>query len=317
MDNSNISVRNQVTFYCPDCKISFKKKPDLIEEYPERDYHPYFYYGNCPQCKEQCEQAYWDQNLLKAHAHATGPKTVAGKAASAANLEGHPTPEETLITRFNAMKHGLHAKVADYFPARPGKYPQCDGCELRESICSQEVACLKRVELFMKHHIAFDTKDPSMLMGLRADTQAAIQGLINDMILTIAQDGGPRVEDPVWTYVKDEGFQLVSYYDAGLGRMVRVTEKKAHPLLKPLIDFINKNSMTLADMEMTPKVQDEQEAMKGFLDAAKPNANESLEDFSQKTLGVMDDMKALIKKSQEATNNDPILIEHEQSEGNG
>lgn len=34
--------------------------------------------------------------MLKAHQQATGPKTAQGKAATAQNLAGHPTPEEAL-----------------------------------------------------------------------------------------------------------------------------------------------------------------------------------------------------------------------------
>jgi hypothetical protein len=58
------------------------------------------------------------------------PVTAEGKAAAAKNLEGHPTPQESRLTRFNAMKHGMEARTATYFPAKPGKYAFCEGCDV-------------------------------------------------------------------------------------------------------------------------------------------------------------------------------------------
>jgi hypothetical protein len=59
-----------------------------------------------------------------------GPVTAEGKAAAAKNLEGHPTPQESRLTRFNAMKHGMEARTATYFPAKPDKYAFCEGCDV-------------------------------------------------------------------------------------------------------------------------------------------------------------------------------------------
>ncbi len=309
--------KDSVTFYCRDCRERFAGKPDFIESAPLETYHPYLYFKKCPICREDAPQAHWERNLLKAWANSTGPKTDAGKAASAANLEGHPTPEESLRTRFNAMSHGLTANVATYYPARPGKYPECDGCEFKDSICGDEIACLKKMDLFFKHHVAFDTKDPGKLMGLRANTQAAIQAIIDSMILAIAQDGGPRIKEPVWTRNKEGFVELISYFDADTSEIVSLVEHKAHPLLKPLMEFISKNSMSLADMNMTPKVMEEQEALSGFIDNTKPQTATALEDFKQRTEESLDKMRGMIERSQEATKNDAILIEHQESESGG
>lgn len=308
---------DSVTFYCKSCSNRFSQKPDFIEQAPEETYHPYLYYAKCTVCEKEVGQAHWERNLLKGWANATGPKTADGKANSAANLDGHPTQEEALRTRFNAMKHGLNAKVANYFPARPGKYPHCDGCEFLLYVCAKETACLKRTELFLRHQIAFDTKDPSKLMGLRAETQAAVQALINDMILVIAQDGGPRIKEPVWYHDKDGGFHMAGYTDELSGEFIQYQEIKAHPLLKTLIDFINKNSMTLADMEMTPKVQDEQSMLRGFIDQQKPGSEESLEDYRSKTSEQLANLRGMIEKSQEETKQDPIFLEFQEVENNG
>lgn len=215
-------------------------------------------------------------------------------------------------TRFNAMKHGLAARTATYFPAKPGNYPACDGCEYLESKACLDGprACLKRTELFMRHQVAFDSQDPSMLTGIRADTQAAIQALVNDMILAIAQDGGPRIHELVWYNDKEGGFHLAKYMTED-GKTHQITEVKAHPLLKPLMDFISKNSMTLADLEMTPKVRDEQEMMQGFLDK-KSDDQETVSEFQQRMEDGVNKLMQLVDNSYQR---DPVTVDGDLVDG--
>jgi len=302
---------DDVSFRCQECRLSFKAAPGRIDDVPGQDWHPWRYFAACPECGCEAEQAWWERNLMKAHARATGPRSEAGRAASAANLDGHPTPEEALRTRFNSMKHGLYARVATYFPARPGRYPHCDGCGYLDE-CAGQVACLRRTELFLKHQIAFETRDPGMLTELRSDTQAAVQGLINDMLLAIAQDGGPRIHELQWFYDKDGGFHLAQYTD-DQGTKHQITEVKAHPLLRPLIDFLAKNSMTLADLEMTPKALDDQEMMRGYLED-KRAGQDSLDDFRQRQEDGLALLRKLIGNSQGAQR-DPVVIDGEVDDG--
>lgn len=221
-------------------------------------------------CGAVAEQASWQRALLKAWVSATGPRTEEGMSRSAANLEGHPTPEEARLTRFNAMKHGLFARTAKYFPAKPGSYPHCETCEHLDTMaCIPQRACLKRAELLLQHEVAFETGDPGLLTGMRAGTQAMVQALIDDMLLTIAMDGGPRIKSPEWYSDKDGGFHLAKYYDDLADEMRQIYKLEAHPLLKILIDYLAKNAMTLADLEMTPKSRDEQDALRGYLDKEK------------------------------------------------
>lgn len=300
-----------VNFHCArragGCGWRWASEPGRVVAAAERDHHPFEYFSECPSCGLEAPQAAWERALAKAWTKATGPTTAAGKALVAANLEGHPTPEEAHRTRFNAMKHGLFARTATYFPAKPGKYPQCDGCDLFV-ICHEQVACLKRTELFLKHQIAFETRDPGMLSDLRADTQAAVQALINDMILAIAEDGGPRLRTPEWYYDKDGGFHLARWID-DKGAPVQLYKLEEHPLLKRLMDFISKNSMTLADMEMTPKAQDDQDAIRGFLDS-KQHESDNLLEYQKRTAEGIEGLRALIRNSQDKMRRDPVLIEH-------
>lgn len=259
-----------VHFKCHSCGHDFHSPPSKVKDSPDCWWHPFEYSAVCDECGENAVQHGREVGLLKAHAMATGPRTPEGKAASAKNLDGHPTPEEAQQTRFNALKHGMYAQTATYFPARPGKYAVCDGCNYRDHECKEgsddnPPACLRRVELFMKHHLAFDAKDPGMLMALRSGTQAAIQALIDEMIMIIAADGGPRIKSVEWYHDKDGGFHLARYRDED-GELHQINKLEEHPLLKRLIDYISKNNLTLSDMGMTPKVQEDQDILRGVLD---------------------------------------------------
>lgn len=296
-----------VTFVCKCCVAEFQSEPDRVEDDPEADHHPYRYYATCRVCSTECEQVAWERSLLKAWARATGPRTAEGKARVAQNIEGHPTPEEALRTRFNSMKHGIYARTATYFPARPGGYPHCQGCEYLLNTCHEQSACLKRTELFLKHHIAFDSRDPSLLMELRADTQAALQALINDMILAIAQDGGPRLLSPEWYYDTEGECHFVKWVDES-GAERQLMKKEAHPLLRVLMDFISKNTMSLADMGMTPRAQDDGETIRGHLEA-QHHDRQNLLDYQSRQTKALEHLGTLIARSQEKIKRDPVLIE--------
>lgn len=324
-----------VDFRCQDCGHQFECAPDFCEEDLERPWHPWAYSHTCPNCSTLSNQDPRQRGLLKAWAHATGPKTVEGKAASAANLEGHPTPEESQTTRMNALKHGAYANTVSFFPARPGKYATCEVCDYYDDVCKPNPGpyhenpkgCLKRAELYMRHQIAFETGDSSLLRGIRSDTQAGLQAIIDEMILQIAQDGGPRIKEIAYSHDKDGGFHLSRYRLEGDGKdideevngegeWVQIYNIKAHPLLKPLIDFISKNSLTLADMGMTPKVQQENELLAGHLKGEKKTEQDAI-DFRDKQQAVLEQLRDQIKISKERVEKDPVLLEYNQGESNG
>jgi len=133
-----------VDFRCGVCKHAWQDEPDLIEDAPDLEHHPYRYFGDCPVCHaEHQPQAAWARALMKAHQMSTGPKTAEGMAAVRKNLEGHPNSEAVLRTRFNAMKHGMSAKTATYFPAKPDGYNFCKQWDVNRTWCGQQAACSK------------------------------------------------------------------------------------------------------------------------------------------------------------------------------
>jgi hypothetical protein len=284
----------EVTFRCVACAHQWKRAPEQIVDAPDDEFHPFAYFAECPVCGEEAPQAYWERNLLRAWASATGPRTPEGKAVVAANLAGHPTPEEARRTRFNAVKHGLYARTATFFPAKPGRYPQCEGCEhLATEACRPHGACLKRSELFLQFQIAFEQRDPRLLQQLHADNQAAIQALIMDMITTIAADGGPELTSQEWYYDREGGLHWVERTNEETGQLERMLKKEAHPLLKPLIEFIHKAGLTMEDLAMTPKAQDESDLLRGYLDAERDDRQRA-DEHREKTRREMDTLRKLL-----------------------
>jgi hypothetical protein len=311
-------VRDQlraVRFHCRTCNERFQAEPDRIEDAPQDVWHPWRYFAACPTCRTEATQEHRERTLLKMWANATGPKTAEGKAAAAANLEGHPTPEEAVRTRFNALQHGLTAKVATYYPARPGRYPQCTGCEYIDTLCPTQTACLKRTELFLRHHVAFQTRNPALLVEVNADLQANVRALIEDMILSITQDGA-RLKSPKFYYDNDGGLHWVRMIDERTGEETPLYDISAHPLLKTLSDFLSKNAMSMADMMMTAKHVDEEETVRGYL-AGQSAREESQLGYQARQTAALEGLADLIRQSRADVAADPVLIEHQSNGGDG
>lgn len=343
----------EVDFRCSSCGHRWSGAPEASEEAPDRPWHPWAYSAACPHCGGDGEQDPQQRALLKAWAHATGPRTEEGKQASAGNLVGHPTPDEAQITRFNALRHGLHAKVATYFPARPGRYPHCNGCPYRGNECQDNPepghenprACLRRTELYMQHQVAFEQGDPKLLTAKRAETHWLLQAVLDDMILAIVSDGGPRMKEPAWYYDKDGGFHLAGWYErssenparkcacgarvpdkeavcSGCGTFMgasefhQLYELKEHPMLRPLIQYVDKLGLSLGDMGMTPKVQDEQDLLEGQL-ARQDREQGSAEGFRERQTQALEDLRELVQRSRERAARDPVVVEHQQGDDDG
>ena len=245
--------------------------------------------------------------LMASFGKHTGPKTEEGKAAVTSNIDGHPTPEEALRTRFNAMKHGLSARVAMFYPSKPGKYDQCVSCDIAHDVCRANPACVKQTELFMRHRIAVEHGDSTMLSGLNADFQANLRAIADNIILSILNKG-VAIETPAWFSDKDGGFHLAQFTNED-GELVQLTELNAHPLLKFLLELTSKNSLSLEDLALTPKVNDESESIKGFL-AAKSDQGGNALDYQRKSAEQMDRLLSLIKADKPPAR-EPVVIDHD------
>lgn len=308
-----------VTFACPVCRVGarakvFKAAPSRVEDVPDDAVHPWRYFGRC-ECGAECEQAPFERGLIRAWRGATGPRTEAGKAAAARNLEGHPTPEEALRTRFNGMKHGLNAKTATYFPAKPDGYTFCKACEIDRDYCRAQPACEKQTKLFMLHRAAFEQRDPRMLMGIYADFHSALMVTIQQILQTIIADG-VTIRSPK-TYVDKDGRCLVVEYFDEQGRRCVVNDLEAHPLFRPLAELISRTGISLTELGMSGKSVEAEVQLPGQLQGAGKGV-EAIEDFARKQASALEALGGLMQRAKEKTVSDPVLVEFkEQISGDG
>lgn len=304
----------EITFRCAPCKLTFKVPPARVDPDPEAEHHPFTYFAPCPTCKAECGQAGYEKALMKAWANATGPVTPAGKEATAKNLEGHPTAEESLRTRFNAMKHGLNARTAKYFPARPDGYAFCKGCDVDRAWCAQQPCCTRQTQLFMLHHAAFETRDPKHLTGMYADFQAAVFSLLQQIVSTIIGDG-VTIRAPQY-YTDDDGQLIIAKYidDTDDGKEKIIYDLQAHPLFKALGEILSRNNLTLGDMGMTTKVIELEHEELGRLESQK-EGRQLLGDFMQSQSRQLSVLEGFMKNAAEKRERDPVLIVFKQNEG--
>lgn len=302
-----------IHFHCNACCADFKAEPSAVHDQPDQEHHPFRYEGVCPKCSATCPQAAWELGLFKAWMNATGPKTEAGKAATAKNLEGHPTPEEALRTRFNAMKHGMHARVATYFPARPDKYAFCGGCDVDRVWCGNQSACAKQTEIFMLHHAAMEQKKPGLLNQLHADFQSGVF-LIAQMIVQQIIADGVQLKRPVTRVLDDGTVEVCDYFDENGTRHILYNEIQHHPLFRPLGELLSKNNMSLADMGVTHRVvEKEDEEALGYLEG--PKAGGDSNEYAERQMRALEGLHGMIEASRKQRQRDPVLIEHDAQEG--
>lgn len=297
-----------VKFHCPECDHRWAGDPARVVDVPDKSHHPWDYFAECPECGTEGHQDRREQALLKAWANATGPRTPEGIANTAKNLEGHPTPEEARRTRFNAMKHGAYANTARYFPAKPGKYAECDGCPYFNSCgTAGNFACQRKTELFMQHDIAFDAQDPMLLQGIRSRMHAAVCAIL-DMIIQSIIARGVEIETPAWYYDKDGGFHLAEYEDSE-GEKQLIMEVRENPLLKRMSEIIKSTGMTLQDSGMTVATQQERDQIEGQLSGQQAD-RETLLDYQRKQTLALESMSGLIEQAKRRADQDPIALEH-------
>jgi hypothetical protein len=302
--------RALVTFQCRPCKKTFEAEPARTEDAPELEHHPFRYFADCPGCGAEVAQAPWERALMKAWQNATGPRSDEGKAAAARNLEGHPTPEEARRTRFNAMKHGLHARSATYFPAKPDGYSFCSGCDVDRTWCGEQPACVKKTELFMLHQAAFEQRDPKRLMGVYSELHSALFAVLQQILQTIIADG-VKITAPQY-YTDKEGLMVIAQYVDDHGKLTTINDISAHPLFKPLGELLSRLNLTLSDMGMTTKVIENEEGQQGHL---TPATQDDMSDFKRAQMKALEALAGKLERGQGKTSQDPVLLEYNMDSG--
>lgn len=284
--------------------------PDLIEEDDEAEHHPYRYFANCPACEaEHQPQASWERALLKAHQAATGPITPAGKAATASNLAGHPTPEETLRTRFNAMKTGIAARTATYFPAKPDRYAFCKGCDVDRKWCAEQPACVKQTETFMLHHAAFEQRNPKVLGKLHADLHAALTASLQ-MCLQAVLGEGVLIKQPKVELDRDGQPTTLTYVDQA-GNRAYIYTYHANPAFKPIADLVSRLGLSMSDLGLTVRAAEEKEEDGLGTLSLDSEAKETLAAFGNRMAIATEMMREKLGNAGQRARSDPVLIEHQ------
>lgn len=249
---------------------------------------------------------------MKAWANATGPTSVEGRTASAENLVGHPTKEESLRTRFNAMKHGASAKVATYFPAKPDGYALCKTCDVDRGFCAAQPCCVQQTKNFMLHHAAFEQRKPGVLQGMYGEMQAAVFSILQQIIMTIIADG-VKLERPEFHFDEHGSVSLATYTDDKQGKHT-IMEVSAHPLLKVMADLLTKNNMSLADMGMTNKVVEADDLMPGQV-ARTITPLITDDEYKKQQITALRALSDKLQRSNAMTSADPVLVDYSRENG--
>lgn len=304
----------QVNFRCDVCKHAWEDEPDLIEDAPDLEHHPFRYFGDCPVCHaERQPQAAWARALMKAHQRSTGPTSAEGLAKVGKNLEGHPNAEAVQRTRFNAMKHGMAAKTATYFPAKPDGYSFCAQCEVNRTWCGAQAACVKQTEIFMLHHAAFESRNPRVLAGIHSDLQAGLTAMLQMLMQGALGDGviikQPRVE------LDREGNSVTLTYLGEDGQRKYIYDHQAHPALKAISDFVSRLGLSMGDLGMTVRAADPDESDAAGVLKLDAKTQETLSDFNARMLTVMSGARDMLARADKTTREDQVLVAHEAREG--
>ena len=315
-----------VAFDCRACKHKWRSPPEVIEPAEHLFHHPWEYFCHCPECEQRCGQSAWQKAWLKGRLYSTGPKTAKGRAQSRENIrKATATPRDKEKQSFAQTLHGRVAKYHKFFPARPGVYLRCKGCEYLEDqdclkppkVCTKRIELLRlrllthRIELLTRYEQAFMAKEPERLMDVHAENQARMQILIEDMFLAIEDDGGPRIKEPVYTR-NEKGKIKLSYFRDKDGKRVLMEEIKPHPLMKTLMEYIKKSGITMEDIGMTPKKYKDI-ALEGYL-SRQDDRQEALLDYQARQAKALEAVKEVFQRSARRLANDPVLIEHEANE---
>ncbi len=272
-------MKEEKTFYC--------RRTDLHQRYVWVSTEYVFgeddvAVAECPICGQPCQEVprYYTR-MYKMWQHATGPRTPEGKARS----------------RLNNWKHGLRAQAATILaPAIPGKFLECNGCEYRRQ-CEDEQwkYCPVNLEPIMKFIKAYQEGRVTDLRELAAFSQGHVFQAVRMMFQELYKRG---------VIVKSEKKSMGKN-----GQQFISEELKANPVLARIPEFLALLGFTAEQQMMTPKVEQDDENVKGFLEAEKAKS-EKLEEYMAKQAKAVEDLKTRIQKAALQRQADEALRRH-------
>ncbi len=209
--------------------MSQKKTNTLIKSFcPSCHWYSYSdKYDKCPNCGMEVEHENipaWIINLDKAQGKQTGPKNT--KRSSA-----------------NAIKTLLHAKIHRWFPAKPGKYAECEECPYKDK-CDPKGYCWYRNQMYNDVQTAFDSGDIEAIKKYIAQDNTKLFFIRNLVTKEILDKGALipvyAVDNKGQFVLNEKGEKIIKGYDP-------------NPLLQYFEKFMNIGNAKLEDWFMTPK----------------------------------------------------------------
>lgn len=281
----------EIRFHCTrssgGCGARFASTDYHTDPNPDQEWHPYQHTAVCPRCAEDTHPASHQLAGWKSAATPLSPESRA--KISAAQKSRDPASYE--ISKTNALITGANAKVIKIWPAKPGKYAECETCEYLTNGCATDFQyCADKTDLYVKFMMAQETGNSAFLGQEMAATQAGIAAITASMIRILAQKG-VTIETPIYTKTEN-GIEVATYTDEE-GKTRTITRTEAHPLLPHLINYVSKNTMTLGDMGLTPKVKEEHRQMQGYLDAKEADC-ETLNEATQAQQSMVQNLMRVI-----------------------
>ena len=160
----------------------------------------------------------------------------------------------------------------------------------------------------MLHSAAFEQRNPKALGKIHGDLHAALVASLQMCLQTVLGDG-VVIKTPRVQMDKDGNSVALTYVDEH-GKLRHVMEYAANPAFKPIADLVTRLGLSLTDLGMTIKAQEDEEAgLRGRL-GGEARPTEMLEDFSARMAAALERMPGLVAASRVATAADPVLVAH-------
>lgn len=293
-------------FFCPACPEQESKGAFFFfVEAPFRENAEGDLVATCPQCgNEDCREPWYMANVRRCQGRQTGPVTSQGK--DKCRMNGFSTG--------SSYASGAIPKVLP--PAKPGKYPHCDGCHDMDECTSavkdaegtcRPVICHRQSEIFAKYRAAHLSGDPESLRLTAADVHARMH-MVLDHCFKAVFDNGVFIE----SLLVSDG-KVVKMEDGknedGSTKYANLLEKKINPAINEAIKILEKMGFSLADWTLTPKSKEAKAQLDGYLAGKAAASGMTMDDFISQHNKDMKDFHAALAKGNAAIQQDETLKE--------
>lgn len=277
--------KEERTFYCKRVELHERwvwRSKEYIANPDEDSEHEYL--CNCPICGAptgDVDHRYYGR--WKGWQNCAGPKTEKGKARS----------------RLNGWKHGGAARQYHMIaPALPGKFSECETCNERDACENEPYKYCPVILAPMMHFLqAFNEGNIEDLRDFAGMNQMRLFQTVQMMFREI-QKNGTMVER--WREVSKG--EVTTRESLGF---------EANPLITKIIDAMQALGHTAEQQMATPKVKQDDDTIKGFLNAENDKSID-LSDYKAITQKRIMMLEAAVRKGNLQAANDPAMQRYSQ-----